>query len=465
MLLFGVGVGSTFIPGLPPATINPDLVLTLFLPPLLYASTVRVTWHLLRFTFWPGVVLGAALVLVTIAAVAAAVRTFLLPGLGWPVAILVGMVAAFFDTRLFHEAKGRLRVPRPISDTLKARELVGRILVLATLGLVEDQMITVGSVPWHLIKNFAIAIPVGILVGLAVGHASVLLRRKIDPAPIEIAVSIATPYAATLIASLAGVSIAAAVITSALVISAVRVNRASGATIFSSEARINATAFWEEASLMLSSGLLLLAGRAVPGALQGLELWPAWQAILAAAAALAIALTVQFGFAIAATRMAPISATLLERRTSSWGAAAVMTWSSTRSVIALLIALSIPTALPGGAPFEQRNLLLALATLIVIGSVVIQGLSLPYVIKRAGLADVSDDEEESARALAAMRDDAASRDDANGSGTDAARQRLLRMREDNSIGDEVMTSMMREVDLAARAAEKDALPGAGTPQP
>jgi CPA1 family monovalent cation:H+ antiporter len=375
------------------------------------------------------------------------------------------MVAAFFDTRIFQEAKGRLRVPRPLGDTLKARELIGRILILATLSSVEDQLMSEGTVIGHLVDNFAFGIPVGMLVGLAVGYGSVLLRKKIDPAPVEIAVSIATPYSAALLGTFVGASVAAAIITSALVVSAVRVDRATGATISSSEARINATAFWEEISLMISGGLFLLAGRAVPGALRGLEIWPLWQVLVAATGALAIALTVQFGFALAATRMAPVKETLLELKASSSAAAAVMTWSSTRSVIALLLALSIPSALPSGAPFEERNLLLALTTLIVVGSVLIQGPSLSYVVRRAGLADGSDDEEESAIALAAMRDAAASEIDKNGKNADAARQRLLSMREKNEIGDEVMTSMMREVDLAARAAEKDALPGLGPPQP
>ncbi len=96
--------------------------------PLLYASKVRIIWHLLQFTFWAGIVVGAVLVLTAIGVIGLATRSFFLAGLSWPGAILIGSVAAFFDTRLFHKAKGRLRVPRRIGDTLKARELVSRIL-------------------------------------------------------------------------------------------------------------------------------------------------------------------------------------------------------------------------------------------------------------------------------------------------------------------------------------------------
>jgi CPA1 family monovalent cation:H+ antiporter len=468
MLLFTAGVASTAVPGLPPSAVEPELVMTLFLPPLLYASTVRVAWHLLRFTFWPGVVLGAVLVATAIAAVAVATRSFFLPGVGWQAAILIGTVAAFFDTRLFHEAKGRLRVPRPIGDTLKARELVGRILILATFGLIEDQLMSRGDVSGHIVSNYFVGIPAGILAGLLVGYAAVQLRRRIDPAPMEIAVSIATPYAAALIAAAAGISAAGAIIASALVVSAVRVDRQSGATISSTEARINATAFWEQASLMISCGLFLLAGRAVPGAVGALEAWPVWRVVGAAAGILGVALAVQLSFSYAAARMPPIKNALIERsesRTSPSAVAAVMTWSSTRSVIALLIALSIPVTLPGGSRFPERDLILAVAALVVIGSVAIQGLTLERVINWAGLAGATDDEEEEADARASMQAAAASATDDNGFQTDAARQQLLHLREKDEIGDEVMTRMMREADLAARASEKDVLPGAGPPQP
>jgi CPA1 family monovalent cation:H+ antiporter len=468
MLLFGVGAASTMIPGLPPAAVDPELVMTLFLPPLLYASTVRVTWHLLRFTFWPGVVLGSVLVATTIAVIAVATRSVFLPGLGWPAAILIGSVAAFFDTRLFHEAKGRLRVPRPIGDTLKARELIGRILILATLALVEDHLVSNGNVAELVVSNYLVGIPGGILAGVLVGQLAVRLRRRIDPAPMEIAVSVATPYAAALIAAAAGVSAAGAIIASALVVSAVRVDRETGATISSTEARINATAFWEQASLMISSGLFLLAGRAVPDALGALQTWPMWQVVGTAAGILTLALAVQLCFSYAAARIPPVSAALAERtepKTAPLAAAAVMTWSSTRSVVALLLALSIPAALPGGGPFRERDLILAVATLVVIGSLAIQGLSLQRVVRWAGLADSADDEEEEAAARSAMQEAAASSPGGNASDVDAARQQLLQMRERDEIGDEVMTRMMREADLAERASEKDALPGAGPPQP
>ena len=453
---------------MPVASVDPDLLMTLFLPPLIYASTVRVSWHLLRFTFLPGVILGAASSLAVIAAVAFAAKTLFLPGIGWAAALLIGLVAALWDTRLFHEAEGRPRVPRAIADTLKARELVGRILILATLGVVEDAVTSSPSVAETVLDHFVLAIPAGIVAGLIIGRLAVWLRQRIDPAPAEIAVSVATPYVAALVAEAAGISAAAAIITTALVVSAVRVDRNSGATISSTEARINATAFWEVASLMVSGVLFILAGRAVPDALRALQLWPIWQVTITSAALLAIALVVQLCFSYAGARMMPIRAALKRQGRAAipaLTAATVMTWSSTRSVIGLVIALSVPASLPDGSSFPERDLILALSTFLVIGSILLQGLTLRPLVEWAALADPRELEEEEQQARQAVREAAQAPAEKNASSFDAARQELVHLREQDRIGDETMLGMMRETDLNARAAENEPLPGAGPPQP
>jgi CPA1 family monovalent cation:H+ antiporter len=466
LVLFGLGLASTHLPGLPQTAVDPQFVLNLFLPPLLYASAVRTSWHLLRFTLLPGAVLGVGLVLATIAAVAVAARFLLLPGLSWPSAVLLGTVAAIFDTRLFHEAEGRPNVPRAIADTLKARELVTRLVVLATFALTVETVRAGRFFPAALLEHYALDIPLGILLGSAVGYAVAWARQRIDPAPVEIAVSIATPYGAALLASVLGLSVVAAVTTAALVVSAVRIDRRTGAPISSSETRVSATAFWEEVSLIVSSVLLFLAGRALPEALRTLDSWPLWQLLLAAAGLLTLVLLVQFGSAYLAAGLRPVAGAIARgdgpRRVR---AAGVMAWSSTRSVIGLVIALSIPATLPDGRSFPERDLILVVAALVIVGSVLIQGLTLPAVVAGAGLSDEGERERERALARRIVEDALAAPGAEHANGFDAARQALVRLREEDRIGDERLVAMLREVDLMARASEGDALPGAGPPNP
>ncbi|WP_207459020.1 cation:proton antiporter [Azospirillum sp. SYSU D00513] len=466
LALFGAGAASAFLPGLPPVKVDPQLILELFLPPVIYASTVRVSYHLLRFTLLPGVLLGALLTLAT-AAAASVVAWLLLPELPWTSAVLLGILVSLFDTRLFHEAKGRPKVPRAVADTLKAREMVTRVLLVTGFGLAVG-VLTEGeaSMP-ALFGGFAYDLLGGIMAGFALGRAMVWLRERVHPAPLEIAVSVATPYLGALLAKAAGLQGVVVIMTAALVISAVRIDRRTGAPHSSSEARITAMAFWEQASLMLSAVLFFLAGRAMPGAVRDLGDWALPAAALAAAGLLLLVLVIQYavGYATAAL---PQVATALSGTTRA-AAAAIIAWASTRSVVGLMLALSIPTDAAGGQPYADRNLILVVVALVIVGSVVVQGLTLRPAVRRAALSDHREEDEEERLAERTMAE-ARGREAAGGEGEaangfDAERRALLALREEDRIGDELLRSLLREVDLRSRVEEKGSLPGAGPPSP
>jgi CPA1 family monovalent cation:H+ antiporter len=280
---------------------------------------------------------------------------------------------------------------------------------------------------------------------------------------VEIAASIATPYLAALAARALDLSVVAVIMAAALVISAVRIDPETGAPRTSAEARISAMAFWEEVSLILSAILFFLAGRALPEAVVALGDWPAWRLAGVAAALLAVALAVQLAASLVATVL-PSTADELDaagrRPLHRVAAAGVMAWASTRSVIGLVLALSIPATLPDGRPFAERDLLLVVAALVVVGSILVQGLTLRAVVRAAGLADVDDAKREKKAAERAIVETAPGGDD-----FPAARKALLDLRARNRIGDEVLREMLREIDLRQRATEESALPGAGPPNP
>jgi NhaP-type Na+/H+ or K+/H+ antiporter len=461
LVLFGAGVATTLVPGLPPSRLDPQLALELFLPPLLYAGASRASFHLLRFSLVSGVLLGAALSLTTVAAVALATR--LLFGLPWTAAILLGAVAAVFDTRLFHEAEGRPHVPRPVEDALKAREMVARVVVVSTLALaleaLEGQVPSAGAVLLHVAWDLA----GGAALGLALGRGIAWLRERVRPAPVEIAVSVATPYIGSLASTALGVSVVVAITTAALVIAAARIDPHTGVQHTSAEARVSALAFWEEVSLILSAVLFFMAGRALPEAVAGVGDWPLGWLLGVVAGLLVLVLVVQFTFSLAATAL-PYPAEELGTREAPArvSVAGVMTWASTRSVIGLVIALSVPAVLPDGRPFAERDLILAVAALLIVGSVLLQGLTLGTAVRRAGLGAFAKTEAERQAAQEAI---GRARAETDGSGFDAGRRAVLELRGENRIGDEVTREMLRETDLQQRATEESPLPGAGPPNP
>ncbi|WP_207485698.1 cation:proton antiporter domain-containing protein [Arenibaculum pallidiluteum] len=462
ILLFAAGASTAWLPGLPAMRVEPDLVLGLFLPPIIYASTARVSFHLLRFTLVTGLLAGVLLAFATIAAVALASHT-LLPGLSWPGAVLIGIIAAVFDTRAFHEAKGRPQVPRAVADALKTREMASRIVVVSSFP-VAVQALTEAPSAAAVLGSYAWDVVGGAAAGLAIGWLVQRLRDRVDAAPVEIAVSLATPYLGAVAARELGLSMVVVVITAALVVSTVRIDRRTGRSASSTEARINAVAFWEAASLLVSSMLFLMAGRALPEAVSALDDRPVWLVLGAAAAALAAVLGIQYVTSLSTTLASPVAEALEPRRGRTHsGAAGMMAWASTRSVIGLVLALSLPMELPGGQSFAERDLVLVMAALIVVCSVVVQGVTLRIVVRRAGLAD--EDEERCEKDLARRALGDAGAGVVTGERLDAARRALLALREENRIGDEVLRGMLREVDLRARAAEGGPLPGGGPPKP
>jgi NhaP-type Na+/H+ or K+/H+ antiporter len=476
LVLFGLGLAAAFVPGLPALRADPHLLLGLFLPPIIYASTVQVSFHLLRFTLLPGVLLGGILSFLTIGAVTIAART-LLPGLPWLSALLLGVTAAVFDTRLFHEAQGRPHVPRAIADTMKAREMASRIVVLSCFALALEALTKGPPSMVAILGSFAYDIVGGALVGAAIGRAVLWLRERVDPAPVEIAISVATPYLGALAAQRLGLSVAVVIMSAALVISAVRIDRETGAPRSTSEARLTAMAFWEQASLMLSAVLFFLAGRALPEAMGALGDWPIWTVAVSAMGLLAVILAIQYTAGLAATALPAFKGVLNRTKnptdaprtgTTGMAVAGVMTWASTRSVIGLILALSIPATLPDGRPFAERELILVVTALIIVGSILVQGLTLRPAVRNAALGGNEEEQREqrlAEQAMAEVHDPACSTRSGTANAFDAERRALLALREKDAIGDEMLRRMLRETDLRSRATEKSALPGAGPPNP
>ena len=263
LALFAMGAAAAFIPGLPPMSVDPQLIIGLFLPPVIYAATVRVSFHLLRFTLIPGVLIGFVLTLGTIPAATTGVL-YLLPGLPPVSALLIAITISVFDARFFHEAKGRPHVPRAIADALKTREMVSRIVALSAFALAIEALSQGLPDTVTILGSFAYDLAGGAVAGAIIGRAVVWLRERAEPAPVEIAISLATPYLGAVVAEELGLSVAVVIMTAALVVSAVRIDRETGAPRSTSEARITSMAFWEQASLMLSATLFFLAGWSMP---------------------------------------------------------------------------------------------------------------------------------------------------------------------------------------------------------
>jgi NhaP-type Na+/H+ or K+/H+ antiporter len=269
-VLFVGGLASTLLPGLLPAVhVDPEVVLGLLLPPLLYAGTAALSVDLLRHAFGRGVLGGAVLVIGITVLVTEATRLLLL-GLDPTAYLLVGIAVSIGDTRLAQETGQDEQLPRVLTDAFAGQGVSARLIVVTLYLLARNSIGGPPPGPAEILLRLGTDLAGGGAIGFAVGLAAAEFRRRIGPATVEVAVSVATPFLAAALAEAAGVSVAVVIVAAALTVSWRAVDRQTGEAISSSEARLVSRHFWLEVGVLLSGGLFFLMGRALPEALAGL---------------------------------------------------------------------------------------------------------------------------------------------------------------------------------------------------
>ena len=435
IMLFAGGVGAGLLAGSPRDALPPTLLLGLLLPPLLYSAAVRRSVELVRELAGPGLLLGAVLLVATALAGAGAVAG-LAPELGWAGAALLGILASVSDTRLADELGHADKVPRRIAEILEAQSVVAPVLLLSAFLIISK---AAGGAPPSaetVLRTLLADWLGGAVLGLALGFAVLRLRGALDTAPIETALSFATPFAAAAAAQLLGIAVVTPIIVAALVINRGGIDRRTGATNSSPEARVIARNFWREAALLLSSLQFLLSGFALPGAVAELGDTSLAMPALLAAALLAAALLAAAQLAVAL--ITPVGARGLRPRL-------VLAALPGRSALALLIVLAIPETGADGERFLARDTVLVTVVLFVVGSVIVQWLFLGPLLRRLGY----DAPDPSAKEQAAAVDRALAGADGRDAGAVAAtRLRLLKLRRAGAIDDAAALDGQDRLDFA-----------------
>jgi CPA1 family monovalent cation:H+ antiporter len=423
LVLCGVLVG--LVPGLPAVHLDPDLVFFVFLPPLLYGAGFNSSPRDLRAQARRIGILAIGLVAATTVAVAAAVHV-VVPGFGWPEAFVLGAILAPTDPVAAVPVLQRLRVAPELSAIIEGESLVndgvGLVLYRLAVGATVSGTFSVLDGSWRLLSTGA----GGVLVGLAVGVAIGRLRSRIDDAPIEICLSLFTPYAAYIAAEALGVSGILAAVTVGLYLGA----RSGG--LFSANARIEAQGFWNALIFMLESTLFLLMGLQIRDVVDGIEGADLDRVVPAVAvtAVVVIGLRLVWMFTISPLLRQVIPRPDAEPPDMGHGARLVTGWAGMRGAVSLAAALAIPSEIHGGAPFPQRDLIIFVVFSVIVLGLLLQGLTLPALVRATGLGrHEHEDATEEARARAAA--------------AEAALRRLERMEREED--DQRATGHLREL--------------------
>ncbi|HEY1573587.1 MAG TPA: Na+/H+ antiporter [Pseudonocardiaceae bacterium] len=376
-LLVVAGVLVGLVPGVPEVRVTPEIVSLVVLPPLLYAAGEELPWRDLRAVWRPVTALAVGLVLASAAAVAAVVVA--ITGLPVGLALVLGTVLASTDPVAVTALGRRLSLPPRVRALVQAESLFNDATSLLLFRVALTFGLTVGAVSWgHVAVDFLLLAGGGTLVGAVVAGGVVLIRRRTTDPVLETVIALVTPYAAYVLAEALHGSGVTAVVVASVVIGA-RASRLSTPHI-----RLQVDAVYQTVVFLLESVVFGLIGLELPTLVRSLSgHGPAWlpQALAITAALVVVRVLWVFPLAALGRRQGrPGSAR------PSWQVPAVVSWAGARGVVPLAAALSIPLVTDAGTPLPGRDLVLLLATAVIVITLVVQGFTLAPLVRWAGVA-------------------------------------------------------------------------------
>jgi monovalent cation/hydrogen antiporter len=376
-----------YLPGMPEVELDPDLVLVIFLPPLLYVAAFMADLRAMRSNARALSLTSIGLVLVTTCVVAVIGHELI--DLPWAVAFALGAIVSPTDPVAATAIASELRVPRRLVNMIEGESLINDASALIAYRVAVAAAIGGSFSLFDASLDFFVAVLGGIAIGLVVGAAIAEVRRRLDDVPVETTISLATGFAAYLPAEAIGVSGVLAAVTAGIYLGWV------APQVSTAQMRMQGLAVWEFVVFVLNAVLFVLIGLQLPNILDsvgGID-----EATLAGYALATIAAVVGTRFLWLFT--VPYIIRALDRRPSQIerrvGAAprVVVGWAGMRGAVSLAAALALPLETDAGAAFPERDLVIFLAYCVVLFTVVVQGLTLPALIRRLGVVDDGSEEE------------------------------------------------------------------------
>lgn len=367
------GLGLAVVPGLPRIELEPELVLLVFLPPLLFSAAVETPIRDLRANLAPLLRLSIGLVVFTMVSVAI-VANAVIPGLGWPAAFALGAIVAPTDALAATSVFRRLGAPRIVSTLVEGEALLNDATALVAYRVAVVAVVSGTFVLSEALAAFVIATVGGIAIGAVIGRITGEILRRLDDPPVEVVISLVVPFAAYLPADRLGLSGVLAAVTTGLVIGS-RLG-----TILTPNSRVLWLTSWKMVGFVLNGFVFVLIGLELPAILEGLQ-GRALAAILGPVVLVCVAVVVTRIVWIFAASLLPSSPRrVIARRDPRLARRLtfVVSWAGLRGAVSLAAALALPTGFP------ERNLILLLTFAVILVTLVGQGLTLPAVLRWAG---------------------------------------------------------------------------------
>jgi CPA1 family monovalent cation:H+ antiporter len=382
LLVIG-GLALAFVPGLPRPKLDPEMVFFIFLPPLLFPAALFTSWRDFRQNIRPIIMLAVGLVLFTMV-IAGWLAHLLIPGLPLSAALLLGAIISPPDAIAATSIAHRLKLPKRLVTIIEGESLLNDSTALITYKFAVAAVVT-GSFSWtHAVGDFFVAGVGGIAVGLIIALAMAWIENRLEDPPVETTLILLIPFAAYVLAESFNLSGVLSVVSSGFYLGW------RSPEIVDARLRLQAGPVWEMLEFFLNGIVFLLIGLQLPPILESLKGYTTAQlltyAVLINVAVIAIRIIWVFPAAYLARFAGHLSGSTSSNQ-PNWKKVAILAWTGMRGVVSLAAALALPLTIEGGDPFPARNLILFLTFSVIFGTLVIQGLSLPVLIRWLGVKD------------------------------------------------------------------------------
>ncbi|MEO7976044.1 Na+/H+ antiporter [Flavobacterium sp.] len=388
ILLVLAGLVISFIPGVPIINIQPELIFFIFLPPLLYEAAWTVSWK--EMWKWRRIITSFAFVVVFLSALSVAlVANYLIPGFSLALGFVLGGIVSPPDAVSAGAILKFVKVPKGISSILEGESLLNDASSLIIFRFAMIAVATEQFLFYKAASSFGWMIIGGVAIGLLIGWLFMKAHRYLPTdANMDIVLTLLTPYIIYLAAEEAHSSGVLAVVSGGLLLSNNRHR------FLNSRSRLHGINVWESFCFILNGLVFMLIGLDLPQITKGLE-------------EVNISISSAIGYGIVITLVLMVS-----RMLSSYGALVItfivrkfitvadrapgiktpfiLGWTGMRGVVSLAAALSIPVYLNNGNGFPQRNLILFITFVVILLTLLIQGLTLPYFIKKIDFKTTDD---------------------------------------------------------------------------
>ena len=390
------GLILSFFPRAPHVALNPDMVFLVILPPLLFSSAFAMSWRDFRYNLVSISMLALGLVLFTVRGVAS-ISHWILPSFDFRLGLVLGAVVSTTDAIAATSIAKRLGIPKRIISVIEGESLVndasGLLALQFAVALVVSGQV---STPAIRLERLSYLIAGSIVIGLIIGKLIYYFETKIDDAPIEITISLIAPY----FAYLSGESAHASGVLSTVVCGLYLGHKSS--LYLSIGARLKGYAVWDTLTFILNGFVFILLGLQLPYVLEGIHEYTIGHLLILGGMFSALVILLRLVWVYPGAWVGNFIRRRLLHQPEPFPnprAILIVGWTGMRGVVALAAAISLPEYLHDGSPFPQRNLIIFLTFSVIFVTLVLQGLTLPPLIRWLGLAetDEKNPEEEQAR--------------------------------------------------------------------